>query len=392
MKPAEHPLEKALEACVRLLETTLQPSSMKNYRYTVRLFLGYLNESFPEVRKPSQLRRDPHLLGWLEFLWKRRTPTGGPLTNCTRGQHVLRLRTLLDLLADLPQPPMAGLLRGQDAERTCRVPPRQYRLPRPLTPEDDARLQQHWATATDVLSSALLLQRLTGMRIGELVDLAPDCLRHLGDNRWSLHVPHGKPRSERWVPVDDQVRVVGERITFLRTLPPAADPRFLLPRPKGRIVLLASLRDALCHAAERVGIQAHIVPHQLRHTYATTMLRAGVSLPALMKLLGHHNANMTLLYVEVTQQDLQREYQAARLQPRHLVPVPPALQHGTAPTASADAPAVGAALSSALRLMDLHRQLLPRSSANQQFLLLSRRLTRIRCLFEKLSQGPPGEK
>src|ERR1022692_612884 len=90
MKPAEHPLEKALEARVRLLETTLQPSSMKNYRYTVRLFLGYLNESFPEVRRASQLRRDPHLLGWLEFLWKRRTPSGGPLTSCTRGQHVLR--------------------------------------------------------------------------------------------------------------------------------------------------------------------------------------------------------------------------------------------------------------------------------------------------------------
>ena len=386
MKPAEHPLEKALEARVRLLETTLQPSSMKNYRYTVRLFLGYLNESFPEVRRASQLRRDPHLLGWLEFLWKRRTPSGGPLTSCTRGQHVLRLRTLLDLLADLPQPPRPGLLRGQD------VPPRQYRLPRPLTPADDVRLQQHWATATDVLSSALLLQRLTGMRIGECVDLAPDCLRHLGDNRWSLHVPHGKPRSERWVPVDDQVRVVAERLTFLRTLPPAADPRFLLPRPKGRIVLLASLRDTLCQAAERVGIQAHIVPHQLRHTYATTMLRAGVSLPALMKLLGHHNANMTLLYVEVTQQDLQREYQAARLQPRHLVPVPPALLHGTAPTASADATAVEAALTSALRLLDLHRQLLPPSSANQQFLLLSRRLTRIRHLFEKLSQEPAGEK
>jgi integrase len=297
---------------------------------------------------------------------------------------VLRLRTLLDLLADLPQPPRPGLLRGQD------VPPRQYRLPRPLTPEDDVRLQQHWATATDVLSSALLLQRLTGMRIGECVDLAPDCLRHLGDNRWSLHVPHGKPRSERWVPVDDQVRVVAERLTFLRTLPPAADPRFLLPRPKGRIVLLASLRDTLCQAAERVGIQAHIVPHQLRHTYATTMLRAGVSLPALMKLLGHHNANMTLLYVEVTQQDLQREYQAARLQPRHLVPVPPALLHGTAPTASADATAVEAALTSALRLLDLHRQLLPPSSANQQFLLLSRRLTRIRQLFEKLSQRLAG--
>src|ERR1017187_3813456 len=252
MKPTEHPLQKALEARVRLLETTLQPSTVKQYRRTVRLFLGYLSQNFPEVQRPSQLSRAPHALGWLEYMWKLRTPTGSPLDSSTRGQPVLRLRTLLDLLADLPQPPRPGLLCGPD------VPPRQYRLPRPLSPEDDARLQQLWTTATDVLSSALLLQRLTGMRIGECVDLPPDGLRHLGDNRWSLHVPHGKPRSERWVPVDDQVRVVIERLTFVRTLPPAADPQFLLARPKGRDVLLASLRQTLCDAAAQVGIQAHL--------------------------------------------------------------------------------------------------------------------------------------
>lgn len=384
MKPTE--LQKALETRIRLLETTLQPSTMYHYRHTVQMFLGYLRENYAEVVKPSQLRRDPHMLGWLEHLWKLRTTKGNPLDSSTRGQSVLRLRTLLDLLADGPQPPKPGLLRSQD------VPPRRYRLPRPLVPEDDARLQKHWAAATDVFSCALLLQRLTGMRIGECADLAPDCLRHLGDNRWTLHVPHGKPRSERWVPVDDQVRVAIERLTFLRTLPPAADPQFLLPRPKGRGVLLSSLRKTLCDAAERVGIQAHIVAHQLRHSYATTMLRAGVSLPALMKLLGHHNANMTLLYVEVTQQDLQREYQAARLQPRHLVPLPPALQQQTSPLTSADASVVATALTSALRLMDLHRQLLVPTSTNKQFLLLSRRLTRIRSLFEKLSQRPTEEK
>jgi integrase len=382
MKPTDHPLRKALEARVRLLDTTLQPSTMNHYRRTVRLFLGYLQEHFPEISRPSQLRRDPHLLGWLEYLWKLRTPAGNPLDTSTRGQHVLRLRTLLDLLADCPQPPPPGLLRAED------IPPRQYRLPRPLTPEDDARLQQDWAAATDVLSSALLLQRLTGMRIGECVDLAPDCLRHVGDNRWSLHVPHGKPRSERWVPVDDQVRVVLERLSFLRTLPPAADPGFLLSRPKGRSALLSAIRRTLRDAAERVGIRAHLVPHQLRHSYATSMLRAGVSLPALMKLLGHHNANMTLLYVEVTQQDLQREYQAARLQPRHLVPLPPALPPETTLGLCADAPAVEAALHSALRLMDLYRQHSAPSSATKQFLLLSRRLARIRSLFEKFRHGP----
>jgi hypothetical protein len=188
--------------------------------------------------------------------------------------------------------------------------------------------------------------------------------------------------------VDDRVRVLIERLSFLRTLRPAADPRFLLPRPGGRQMLLSSLRQTLRNAAGRVGIKVHIVPHQLRHTFATTMLRSGVSLPALMKLLGHHNANMTLLYVEVTQQDLQREYHAARLQPRHQVPLPPSLLAASHPGASADPPSVSAALITAARLLDLYRQQAVPLSLSKPLLLLSRRLSRIRSRFQKLSKGP----
>jgi hypothetical protein len=61
-----------------------------------------------------------------------------------------------------------------------------------------------------------------------------------------------------------------------------------------------------------------------RHTFATEMLRSGVSFPALMKLLGHSSAKMTLLYAEFTQTDLQLEFRAARSQPRHLLPPPKA--------------------------------------------------------------------
>ncbi len=47
------------------------------------------------------------------------------------------------------------------------------------------------------------------------------------------------------------------------------------------------------------------------------MLRLGISLPALMKLLGHKDIRMTLRYVEVTQQDLQREFHQARQNAAH---------------------------------------------------------------------------
>jgi integrase len=385
MTRATSTLGEALQSCLRLLETTRQPATMRHYRLTVRLFLDFLREHFPQVRQPSQLRRDPHMLGWLEYLWKRRTATGAALNANTRGSHLMQLRTLLDLLAEFPQPPLPGLLRQLD------IPPRKYGLPRPLTPENDARLQQHWRASTDVFNCALLLQRLTGMRIGECADLAPDCLRHLGDNLWTLHVPHGKPRSERWVPVDDQVRVLVERLAFLRTLPPGAEPGFLLPRPSGRNMLLQSLRQALRAAVDKVGIRTHIVPHQLRHTYATSMLRAGVSLPALMKLLGHHNANMTLLYVEITQQDLQQEYHAARLQPRHLIPLPAMLQT-TSVSGAVDPPAVCTALEAAVRLLELYRQQAVPAFETKPLSLLSRRLSRILNRFQKLTTRPTEEK
>ena len=189
--------------------------------------------------------------------------------------------------------------------------------------------------------------------------------------------------------MDEQVRSLIARLRFLRTLPPAAPPEFLLPRPKGRGVLCVQLRAALSDAATQAGMAAHIVPHQMRHTYATSMLRAGVSLPALMKLLGHRTANMTLRYVEITQQDLQREFHLARQSPRHSVPVPALLT--TPDPDAADAAAVVDRLSAAIRMLDLYRQQNP-GLADKPLQLLLRRLVRVRSAFQRTGSHDNPEK
>lgn len=388
MRTPPHPLEEALRARVRLLATTLRPATVRHYEYTVRRFLAYLRPAFPEIRHAHQLRRDPHVLGWLEYLWTRRVSySGKPLAAVSRAGHLIRLRKLFDLLADHALPPRPGLLLSEDIPHPDQV------LPRPLTPEDDARLQAELRRRNDLLSNALLLTRLTGMRIGETVDLGADCLRHLGGEQWALHVPVGKLHNERWTPVDEQVRTIMARLSFLRTLPgpegSAVPPEFLLPRAKGPGVLCAQLRAALSDAATQAGITAHIVPHQMRHTYATTMLRAGVSLPALMKLLGHRTANMTLRYVEITQQDLQREFRLARQTPRHLIPLPASLP--SADPDVVDATAVADRLSSALRVLDLYRQQNPTVN-DKPLQLLLRRLVRVRSRFQKLLSSAETDK
>ena len=376
MKCPPHPLEEALTARVRLLATTLRPSTLRHYQHTAALFMAWLHEAFPEVRRPDRLRRDPHVLGWLEHLWVRRVGhSGRPLCNSTRGAHLIRLRKLFDLLADHAHPPRPGLLLSED------IPQPDQTLPRPLSPEDDDRLQAELRRGTDLLSGALLLTRLTGMRIGETVDLSADCLRHLGGDDWALHVPVGKLHNDRWTPVTAEVRELIARLRFLATLSPAADNRFLLPYRAGRITLCQDLRKALTKAASHAGIAAHIVPHQLRHTYATTMLRAGVSLPALMKLLGHRTANMTLRYVEVTQKDMQREFHRAQQNPRHLIPLPTPL--ATADPDAADAPAILERLTGAIRVLDLFRRQ-DGSGIDKPIRLLLRRLVRVRSAFQKL--------
>ena len=59
-----------------------------------------------------------------------------------------------------------------------------------------------------------------------------------------------------------------------------------------------------------------------RHTFGSDMIRAGVSLPALQKLMGHAHIHTTLLYIQLTPQDVFTEYTRAVQQIAKL-PQPP---------------------------------------------------------------------
>ena len=72
----------------------------------------------------------------------------------------------------------------------------------------------------------------------------------------------------------------------------------------------AGLRSLFRHH-RKVSQVAHANAHRLRHTFAADMVRAGVSLPALMQLLGHAHIDTTMLYVQLSPQDVWREYARA---------------------------------------------------------------------------------
>jgi integrase len=258
----------------------------------------------------------------------------------------------------------------------------EHRLPRPLTPQQDQLIQRELMRRNDLASNVLLLLRHTGMRIGECVDLSVDCLRPLGPNQWAIHVPLGKLKTERWVPVDSVVCQLVERIGSLR--PPTAPKggRLLLPRPRGRYMLIRKLRAALRDVVAAAGIPTRIVPHQFRHTYGTEMLRAGVSFAAVMKLLGHKSPDMTLEYLQITQQDLQREFHLALAHPRHL---PPSQIVSSGSPPRADLPSLIDSLTAAQHVLEIYRRSVADNSARRLLDRLANRIVKILAEIRKLN-------
>ena len=311
--PLEHPLAPAFAHAVESLSTALSPATERNYNIAVRSFLVYLGTEQPKVTGLEQLRRDPHILGWMARM-RAQTP---PLATPTCIGRLIALRAISNELAWTHKlAELAHLIRREDIPRTLQT------LPRPLTAEQDQLLQQELMRRNDLAANVFLLLRHTGMRIGECVDLSYDCLHSISPNQWAIHVPLGKLKTERMVPVDAFVRDLVHRLRFFRSLDPLPDDGRLLAWHGSRVSLLARLRDYLHLACHSAGLPTSIVPHQLRHTYGTEMLRAGVGFAAVMKLLGHTDPGMTMRYVDVTLTDLQREFQLARSKPRHLAPQP----------------------------------------------------------------------
>jgi site-specific recombinase XerD len=362
-------LEEILKDQIQTLATTLQPQTVLAYGSALNHFLDYLHIAFPRVRRLSQLRRDPHLLGWFRWLCEQDDP---PLSSATRRGYLIQLRRLFHDVADNGHSLPSGLILSRD------LPPRQRYLPRPLSPQDDLLLQQELRRTDDLRSNALLLIRLTGIRLGECIHLALDCLRPLGDDQWALHVPLGKLHTERLVPVDEDVRQIISRILSLRAQAPASQLEqsmgWLLPRCGGFWSLYLLLRYAAIQAGERAGCSQRVIPHRLRHTFATEMLRLGISLPALMQLLGHKDIHMTLLYLEVTQQDLQREFHLARQNAVQRHSIPKLALPDTSSYAGPDLPGIRRALATVRHLLEMFRRQLGDESIRRKLQRLNKRL------------------
>jgi site-specific recombinase XerD len=265
----------------------------KAEQFTESTLLDYVRDQVDEQPKPSPeninqrsslLRRlfrfyfhqdMPHAPYLLQRTWRRRSPLG-----YGRGRTAT---ASADLKLKVPQ-----------------------RVIVPLAPEQVARFWRSFRTARDLAVVALLL--LNGLRSREVLSLQ---LEDLLFSEAQIRV-RGKGARVRWLPVPPEtIRILQ---CYLKTERPLSNAPAvfvsLKGRARGRAMTPAGLRSLFRHHRASTGIrQAN--PHRFRHTFAADMIRAGVSLPALQRLMGHAHIHSTLLYIQLTPQDVFAEYARA---------------------------------------------------------------------------------
>jgi integrase/recombinase XerD len=174
-------------------------------------------------------------------------------------------------------------------------------LPRAMDPEDVKKLL---GVLTDTRDRAMILVLLrTGMRIGEL----------LGSKVQDVHL------TERRIDIPQAPKTGVGRVAYLSDDAREALQAWLRDRDKAATFLFHGRgRDALGYAAARLVYKKQLVKaglqgrrytlHQLRHTFATEMLNAGMRLECVQELLGHSSILVTRRYARLSDVTRENEY------------------------------------------------------------------------------------
>lgn len=199
--------------------------------------------------------------------------------SCRQALHALRFfwRVVLkrpDPVLELPTP---------------KVP---QRLPEILSRAEIARLFEAAANLRDRV--ALMTVYATGLRVSELCHLR---VTDLDSTRQTLRVEQGKGARDRYTllppPLLEALR------QYWRAYRPCT---WLFPQRHGdRPVDPGQVQKWFYAAKRRAGLTKVTGIHGLRHAFATHLVEAGVAVPTVQALLGHHSLSTTQRYVHLAQ-------------------------------------------------------------------------------------------
>lgn len=133
-----------------------------------------------------------------------------------------------------------------------------------------------------------LFSCFTGLRYSDLLSLDAS---EIFD--WKIRKQTHKTGEPVYIPIPIQARLLL--------------PEKLTQGPVFKVVENSHFNRTLRKAAPKLGYHKYIHCHLARHTFATTCITLGISLPSTSKLLGHRNVETTLIYAKFVDTFLDKE-------------------------------------------------------------------------------------
>ena len=302
----------------------MAPLTLRGYAQALLHFLRWWESLHHTAAVTPEALTDSILLEYVRFQSAQQPPPAG----CTINQRVAvvdrALRCLFPHAPEQAAPPLqvrywrrAPMGLGRPAPALSRVRVKEEkRAIVPLSVDEVARFWASFRASRDLAIVGLML--LQGLRSCEVLALDRE---DVSLTEAQIRV-HGKGDKTRFLPLaPESVQLLDHYFRLERPDVPTR-PLFvsLKGRARGRRMTPAGLRSLFRYHRRTTGIKK-ANPHRFRHTFASDMVRSGVSLPALMRLMGHANIQTTLVYVDVTPLDVYQQYARAVAQLMRSVPV-----------------------------------------------------------------------
>lgn len=136
----------------------------------------------------------------------------------------------------------------------------------------------------------------TGARVAEICTLRSDNVDLLGN---SVKF-YGKGSKERIIPIENFAVLSILRkyhSLFEKEIP---DSGYFFVNKLGRRMTEQSVRNMINFYCKQCGVDMHITPHMIRHSFATLLLEEDVDIRYIQRMLGHSSITTTQIYTHVT--------------------------------------------------------------------------------------------
>jgi integrase len=156
----------------------------------------------------------------------------------------------------------------------------------------------------------------TGLRPEEAFRIR---IENLDFGERTIFNPFGKTKAAR-----RKVTMTADVSELLKRRTKKANSPFVFSSKGNHERPIGSVRKAHDAAVEKAGIKEHFRLYDLRHTFATRAVAAGVDLPTLSAILGHTSIQMTMRYVHPAEE--QKRFAAGKLETFRLAGIVEAME------------------------------------------------------------------